>query len=136
MKLPSFKRLLKTDYAQQFQSMIETLSYSINTAIESLNNALSNNVSLADNILCSVKTITTQVDLNGKPTVSLVFPLSFTGTCKGLSVINVTNTTNTSSYPTSGVILSFAQTQSGIQINNITGLEPNNTYSITVIAWG
>jgi len=136
MLIPAFKRLLKTDYAQQFQQMIETLSYSINNAVESLNTAMANNVSLKDNVLCTVKTFNVQVDSTGKPTTSTTFPLTFKGTCLGVSLINIINSTNSSSYPTSGVTISYSQTQNGIQLNNITGLATNNTYSITVIAWG
>jgi hypothetical protein len=135
MLIPAFKRLLKTDYAQQFQQMIETLSYSINNAIESLNNALANNVTLQSNIACTVKTFTIQVDSTGKPTTTTTFPLTFKGTCAGLSVLNAINTTNSGSYPTGGVFVSFSQTQNGIQLNNVTGLEANNQYSITLVAW-
>jgi hypothetical protein len=136
MIIPSFKRILNTDYAQQFQQLIATLGFTLNNAIENINDALDNNISLADNILCTVKTFSLQVDSTGKPTTSTTFPLTFTGQCQGLSVINVTNTTNSSTYPTGGVTISFAQTQNGIQINNITGLPTNNTFSLTVIAWG
>jgi hypothetical protein len=136
MIIPAFKRLLKTDYAQQFQSMIETLSYSINNAIESLNAAMDNNVSLADNILCTVKTFNVQVDSTGKPTNTTTFPLSFTGQCLGISLINIINSTNSTTYPTSGVTISYSQSSGGIQLNNVTGLTSGNTYSLTVIAWG
>ena len=136
MVIPAFKRLLKTDYAQSFQQMIETLSYSLNNAIESLNNAMANGVSLKSNILCTIKVLNIQVDVNGKPTSSLVFPLTFTGQVLGVSVVNVVNQTNSSIYPTGAVMPFFVQTQTGVQINNITGLQPNNTYNVTVVAWG
>lgn len=136
MQIPSFKRLLKTDYAQQFQQMIETLSYSINNAVESLNTAMTNNVSLQDNILCTVKTFTVQVNANGAPTTTTTFPLTFKGTCLGISLINIINTSTSGVYPPGGVTVSFSQTQNGIQINNITGLTAMTNYSITLIAWG
>jgi hypothetical protein len=136
MIIPSFKRILNTDYASQFQQLVNTLGFTLNNAITNINQALSNNISLQDNILCTVKTFNVQVDSTGKPTSSTTFPLSFTGQCLGLSLINVLNSTTSSSYPTGGVTISWTQTQSGIQLNNVTGLAANNTYSITVIAWG
>jgi len=136
MKIPSWKRLLKTDYAKQFQDLIETLSFSVNNAIDSLNGALNNNISLNDNILCTVKDLTFQVDSTGKPTTPLIFPITFTSQCQGISIINVLNKTNSSSYPTGGVTLSFTQVQTGLQVNNVTGLIAGNTYTIRVIAWG
>jgi hypothetical protein len=136
MIIPSFKRILNTDYAAQFQQLINTLGFSLNNAITNINQALANNISLQDNILCTVKTFNVQVDATGKPTTSTTFPLTFTGQCLGISLINVLNTTTSSAYPTGGVTISWTQTQSGVQLNNITGLATNNTYSITVIAWG
>lgn len=136
MNIPAFKRILKTDYAQQFQAMIDSLSYSINNAIESLNNAMKNNISLQDNILCTVKTLSVQVDSNGKPTTALSFPLSFTGQALGLTVLNAVNQTNSISYPSTAVYINWTQTQNGIQINTVTGLTAMNNYNITVVAWG
>lgn len=136
MQIPSFKRILNSDYAAQFQQLVSTLGFTINNAIENINDALDNEISLQDNILCTVKTFSVQVDSTGKPTTSTTFPLSFTGTCLGITMINIINTTNSASYPTGGVTISFSQTQSGIQLNNLTGLAANNTYSITVVAWG
>jgi len=136
MQIPSFKRILNTDYAAQFQQLINTLGFTLNNAISNINDALDNEISLQDNILCTVKTFNIQVDATGKPTTTTTFPLSFTGTCLGVSLINLINTTNTGTYPTGGVTISFSQTQNGIQLNNLTGLLPNNTYSITVVAWG
>jgi len=97
---------------------------------------MANEISLQDNILCTVKTLSVKVDSNGKPTTSLVFPLTFTGQVLGLSVLNVVNQTNSSTYPTGAVMMFWVQTQTGIQVNNITGLQSNNTYNITVVAWG
>ena len=136
MIIPSFKRILNTDYAQQFQQLINTLGFSINNAITNINAALDNEISLQDNILCTVKTFNVQVNSTGTPTTSTTFPLSFTGQCLGISLINVLNSTTSGAFPTGGVTVSWTQTQTGIQLNNITGLAPNNTYSITLIAWG
>lgn len=115
---------------------METLSYALNYAIEAINDALNHNISLTDNILCSLKDLTLQVDATGKPTSPLTFPVNFTGQVQGLTVLNVTNLTNSNSYPTSGVFVSFSQTQNGIVVNNITGLVPFNSYTLRIVAWG
>ena len=136
MKLPSFKRILKNDYAKQYQDLVEKLAYSINYGIEVINDALNHNVSLGDNIKCTVKDLTLQVNSSGSPVTPINFPVSFSGRVVGLSVLNVINSTNSAGYPTSWPGISFTQTQTGISINNITGLQPNNTYILTVVAWG
>lgn len=136
MKIQSWKRILKTDYAKQFQDLIETLSFSINNAIDNINAALNNNISLNDNILCTVKTLNIQVDATGKPLTTLIFPLSFTGQAKLLEIGNVQNQTNSVLYPTSAVMFFWTQVQNGIQVNSITGLLVNNTYNITVVVYG
>src|SRR5271166_6015972 len=97
---------------------------------------MANNISLQSNILCTIKSLNVQVDINGKPTTSLTFPVSFTGQCLGLTVMNAINQTNSSSYPTQAVMVNWSQTQNGIQVNTVTGLTAQNNYTVTVVAWG
>lgn len=136
MKVPNFKRIFKTDYEKQYQKLIETLSFSLNNAIDVINNAINGNISLSENILCSIKDLTLQVDANGTPTSPITFPVNFTGQVQGLLALNVTNKTNSNSYPTSGVFVSFEQTQNGILIKNITGLVAGNSYTLRIVAFG
>jgi len=67
MKLGSFKRLMKQDYDSTFQPLVEKLSFSINSAIESLFDALNKKLTLKDNFSATVKTFDVRVDATGAP---------------------------------------------------------------------
>lgn len=135
MRLPSFKRLLTQDYQKEFQKLIDTLSVSLNSGIESLYEALNNNVSLKDNIKCTVKNVTLQVDSQGKPKVTTSFLLDIKGKIYGISSINAVNSTNPNTYPLGGQTISFTQNDTIVTITNVTGLQQNDTYVLTLIAW-
>lgn len=135
MKFPTFKRIFKTDYPTEQQSLVEKLSLTINNGFEVIYNAMSRNVSLSDNIACTVKTLTTKVNSSGVPTSALSFTLDTVGQIKGVMAMNPVNLTNSSIYPTSGVTISHTQNNTIITIDHITGLTAGDNWQITIIAW-
>lgn len=136
MKLSSFKRLIRTDFKQEFQGLIDQLSVSINIGMESIHDALNRKITLRDNIACTVKELDVKVDATGKPLTTTQFQMDIPNRLDGISVINAYNTDFANTYPTSGVFISWSQTQTGILINNITGLQANQTYRIKLVAYG
>lgn len=135
MRLPSFKRLVTQDYDKDDQKLVDTLSSSLNGGIESLYETLNNNVSLSDNIKCTVKQVTLQVDSQGKPKVSTSFLLDIKGKIWGCSVVQAVNVTNPTTYPLGAPFISYTQNDTIVTITNVTGLQQNNTYVLTLIAW-
>lgn len=136
MKIPGFRRLNKGDFEPDYQSLIDKMGVVINQALDSLTSALNNNISIKDNIACTVKDITLTADSNGKPKNTTSFQISTTGQIQGLSIIKIDNLTNSTGYPTNGVVISYSQNNSNIIINHITGLIPNNEYQLRIISWG
>lgn len=135
MRLPNFKRLFTNDFEEQFKSLINQLSVSINIGFENLYQALNNNISLKDNVACTVKTLTVNLVSGGTPKTPTSFQLDKAGTVLGLTVLRAVNLTNSSVYPTSGVFISWTQTNNGVLINNITGLQTNQNYQLTIVAY-
>lgn len=136
MKLPNFRRLIKTDFPQNEQNLVEKIASSLNYGLEVVYEALNNKISLQDNILCTVKDLQITVNASGIPIVQTSFRPTFPGTVIGLQVIKADNLTNTNTYPSSGISVSFVQTDTGILINHITGLQANNTYQLRIVAYG
>lgn len=136
MKLPSFRRLIKTDYNEEFQELVEKLGESINNGIETILQALNHNISLSDNILCTVKDIEVNTDATGKVKESVIIALSFDTPASGTQVIKVENLNNLSLYPLSQPFISFTQGTKKITINNITGLQANSNYRLKVVVYG
>lgn len=127
---------MKQDYPEDSQKLVDQLANSLNIGIESLYNCLNKNVSLKDNIKCTVKDVPVLVNASGNPTTATSFSLDITGQIIGTQVIYAINTANSAIYPTGGIFLSFAQTPNGILINNITGLPANQPFTIRVVAYG
>lgn len=136
MKLPSFRRLYKTDFAQEFQALVDQLSVSINIGIENMYDVLNRKLTLRDNMLCTVKEIDVTVDPARAPTTTTSFPLDISGRIDGVVVLSAVNLTTTGMYPSSGVFISWTQTQNGVLINNITGLQNGQKYRLRVVAFG
>lgn len=135
MKIPSFKRIVYTDFPNQFQQLVEQLSYTINNGFENIQNVLNNNVSLRDNFYASVKDVTLTVNSAGVPLSTAAFSIDNSNPVDGLYVIRAINNTNASVFPTSGIFISYTQSGAKVTINSITGLPANNSYTIRVIAY-
>ena len=135
MQLPSVKRLVKTDFDQTYQDFVDKLAFVLNSDIESLFNAMNNNISLNDNVNCAVKDFTVKVNATGTPINGINLPLSLTSKILGVTVLMANNLDNAGVYPTSAVFLSWSQNSNNIIINNITGLQPNTNYQIRFVAY-
>jgi len=135
MKLPNFRRIIKSDYDAQSQRLIETLSFSLNNGIEVLYQALNRALTLQDNIACTVKELTVEVDSNGAPKAKTSFTLNTSNKLLGVIVLNAINTKNPSVLPTAGVFISFYQEGKTVTINNIKGLPENQTFAITTVSF-
>lgn len=135
MKLPSFRRILKTDYSEEYRGLIETLSYSINGGIEVIYQAFNKAISLRDNVACTVKEIDVVVTATGAVKSKTTFSLDTSNRILGITVLNALNTKNPSILPTSGVFVSFTQENKNIIINNIKGLPADQPFTLTVVAF-
>jgi len=135
MKLPNFRRIVKSDYEPENEKLVETLSFSLNNGIEVLYQALNKSVSLQDNIACTVKDFTVQVDANGTPKNKTSFSLSTSNRILGVLVLNAVNTKNPNVLPTAGVFVSFFQEGKTVNISNIKGLPENQTFNLTVVSF-
>jgi hypothetical protein len=135
MKLPSYNRLFFTDFPTQFKSLVEQLSNTINNSFDSIFSALGNNISLRDNLLCSVKDVNVRVNTNGIPTSTTSFSISNSNTIDGLIIIKAVNSTNSSIYPLAGIFISYTQKGNIITITNVTGLPINNTFNLRIVTF-
>lgn len=135
MLLPSFKRLYKTDFEQQYQSLVDQLSYTINNGFESLYNLANKNISIKDNLLASIRDVNVTVDANGIPVGGASFAIDNSNTIVGLEVLKNTNTTSPTVFPTSGITINYTQSGTKIGIDHVTGLPANNAFVLRIIAY-
>ena len=136
MILPKFRRIYKTDFPEEIQDTVEKLASSINNGLEVLYDLANKKVSLKDNVLSTIKSVTVEVLSTGVPKITTDVSIDFSGRAEGVSVLKVDNLTNSSVYPSSGVTVSFTQTDNGIQINHITGLQAGYQYRLKLVIFG
>lgn len=134
--LKSYKRIITQDYDKEDEKLIEQLGGTVNDAFNDVYFVLNGKVDLKTNIACTVKDIEITVNSTGAPVNRTVFTVKNPATpVIGISVIFAQNLTNSAVYPTSQPFISFTPIESGILINNITGLQANQRYLIRLIAW-
>jgi hypothetical protein len=98
---------------------------------------LNQDLSFTDNFNAITKTITLTVNASGTPSTTITIPTTTLGSAvSGILLINAVNQTNSAVYPTSAPFVSFTATSSAITITNITGLQANNSYNLTIVILG
>jgi hypothetical protein len=135
MKVPSLKKIWKTDYPAQYHDLVDQLSTTINSSFETLYNMAARNVSLRDNVFCTVKAVELKVDSNGAPSPALSIPIPQPANIEGLHAIQVVNLTNPTNYSVSGIQVFYSTNSNGITINNVKGLRVGDNYSIKLVIY-
>lgn len=135
MKLPSFKRLFDSDFPQEFKSLITTLSASLNNGIDVLYQALNNQITLRDNISCTVRDVSVIVNASGTPLQGSSMKLNTTNKVDGVIVISALNQSNPSAFPPAAVMVNFTQSSNILNISNISGLTPGQSYLLRIVAF-
>lgn len=146
MKIPSVKRIVTNDYDPKYSDIVGKLADTLNYEIEIFNTTLTQQVSLGDNVLCDVKTLSITVDGSGNPTTTPSFTIVNKNitSIQGMQVIKAVNAANTNSYVTGAPFLSYSvQQKQGqntssitVAITNCTGLPANTAFNLTVVIYG
>ena len=126
-KLPGYRRIFKTDYQQEYQQLVDTLSTSVNNGFETLYDALNKKLSIKDNFVNGPKDITVTVDATGTPKQTTSFILDSGNKLLGLQVILVTPT------PVNMPYVAFSQDNKAVLVSKITGLTANIKYTIRIV---
>ena len=134
-KLKSYKRIITSDFNQEDRQLVENLGGIVNDSFNELYYVVGGRLELRNNILCTVSDIIVTVNNTGVPRERITVRTNSGLSVIGCQVINAINQTNSAIYPISQPFISFSQTDNGIVINNITGLQPDNRYLIRFIAW-
>lgn len=134
-KLKSYKRIITSDFEKEDQGMIEQLGGSVNDAFNELYFTMNGRVDLTNNLYCTVRLVDVIVDSNGTPTNRTTFSLNNTQPVIGCQVIMAINQTNSAVYPTGSPFLSYTQLDQVLLINNITGLQANQRYTLRIVAY-
>lgn len=137
MKLSSYRRIYDQDYEGPNQALVSKLAVSINASFSELYNCLDNNLTFVDNFNATIGTFNVTVDVAGTPKNNTQFKLgAYQTTLSGVFCINAFGSQDPTQLPTSGVFIGFKKSNNFVTIQNIKGLLPDVSYTITVIALG
>ena len=135
MKLPSYRRIFKNDYAEEYEALVEKLAVSINYGFDTLYDALNQRLNFEDNIASTIAEFAVTVDANGRPTQKTQFKLKSAQTVvQGIVVLDCYGARDAGVLPQGGIFVSFEKNENFVNINNIKGLIPNVSYTIKLLA--
>ena len=134
-KLAGYRRLIKTDFAQEYQPLIEQIAVSVNNGFDTIFNALNGKLNFSDNILSTIAEFKVTVSEDGTPQQSTQFKLDRNqSNLIGLIVLSVSGADNPSLRATSGLAIAYTPNSGVVTINNIKGLEAGKAYNVKVLA--
>lgn len=129
MSIP--KKIRVEDFKSDYQEMISKLSYSISPFMDEVYNVLNNNIDFY-NLNRQLVTLNVKMDALGALKELPKVKTTVSGKVRGISVINAINVNNTKVYPSSHPFCSFTINGDFLTILNISGLQANTEYQLTL----
>lgn len=139
--IPSNRQIKPEDFDSKDQKLIQKLAFPINTFMQQVITALSNNLDF-NNLNQQLVSFTVSVDSSGVPTTPVQFKSTLKTKIIGLMCINAVNTSSTIRYPDSTPFISFTLNGDFVVVKNITGIgipsgqTNSDTYTLTLQAIG
>jgi hypothetical protein len=134
-KIQSFRRIIIEDYPESSRPVVAKLAGSINVFADDIVNAFNNNITIADNLASTQAVVTLTVNAAGTPSKTTPVITNLSTQCGGVQVIKAVNNTNSSHYPTATPFITFTNSGGNILINNVSGLQASESYTLTMILW-
>lgn len=133
-KITSSKRLNKDEFPDEYQDLVDTLSFSLNPFFEQIYGAFTNGLTFKDNFYGQAVTLTTKVDAQGKPVNNQIKYTLKTRpqTIMVLNVVNNTDNTGLTGAPYAGFVLNGDT----LTITYITGLVAGKEYTLSLFILG
>lgn len=133
-KITSSKRLNKDEFPEEYQDLVDTLSFSINPFFEQIYGAFTNGLSFKDNFYGQSATVTTKIDIQGRP-VNNQIQYTLKTRPQSIMVLNVVN--NTDNTPLTGApFIGFSLNGNTLTLNYITGLVSGKEYTLSIFILG
>lgn len=131
MKVQIPSRIRAEDFKPEEQEMIGKLSGTISNFLDEVYRALNKGIDF-ENLNRQVVDLDVTIDSSGRLVNSSPIKNLTSGRLKGLHVINAINLNNPGVYPTTAPFVSWSITNNLINILNVTGLQINSQYRLTL----
>lgn len=132
-QIPNIKRIRTEDFSSEYQSLIDKLSFSLNSFMEETINSLNKNIDF-NNLAQYLRVIRVKIGTGGVPKNELKVNTGTTRKITGISVIKASRKDNVGGNVDSHPFITFEQqSQTIIKITHIAGLQDASEYDLTVI---
>lgn len=134
MKISAFKRLVKEDFEEDQQPLIEKLATVFNLFQEQVYSAFNNNITINENLAAMTANITIKVDALGQPVTSGQIKYTLKGRLSGAQVVSANS--RDGSLLAGAPFIVYSITGDIITIKQITGLLPSVEYNLSIVFHG
>jgi len=135
-RVPDIKRLRKEDFEEQYQPLIERVAYSLNTFMDQVIFVLNKNVDFL-NLNQQLINYTISVDSSGQLVNPASIRIDLASKIAGIQCINAVNLNDPNTFPNSQPFVTYDILNSrSISIRNISGLQNDSTYQLTLLIIG
>lgn len=134
-RIENERRIIKEEFKKEDRDTIDKLAFILNSFMRQVVDTINGKIDF-NNLNQEVKSFSVTVDSNGTPISDLVIKYNLLNKIQGIKCINATNLTSSSTYVTGTPFLSYTPGEGNVTVNNITGLQANNKYYITLILIG
>lgn len=131
-RIPDLKRITKEDFPEKYRDLIEKLAFPINSFHEQVRSVLNKNVNF-ENLNQELKTLNFTTNENSQPINALTFNSGLSTRVQGMIITRIVITSDNTAFAETQPVISWTQNEKLITINNISNLEPETQYSITVL---
>lgn len=132
---PDVKKIIKEDFSEADQETIDKLGYSLNTFMDQVRDAFIKSIDF-NNLNEEIITLDITVNASGVPNIVTQYRSTLKTRVIGHQVLNATNLTSPLNTPISWPGLVFVQNNALVNINRVTGLQPNEKYRLVVRSTG
>lgn len=130
------RRVIKENLPSDKQDLVEPLGGPYNDFSSEVYNAINKNLSVNDNLVAFYKDIDLKVNSSGNPILTTQFKNTLNVKIKTIIIGKAQNLTNPSVYPTAAPFISFIESNQVVIVNNVTGLQEDTNWRLTLLCWG
>lgn len=133
MKIQLNSNIDKNKFPEEYRVLLDGLAEILNNNFQNLYNTLTNNLTIDDNFKGGeTKDIKVRIDSNNTPLVGANIIIKSSLPIRGMKVIKAVNADNNNVFPLSHPFISYTQNGNRVTIQNVSGLQPNALYTLTV----
>lgn len=134
-RIPDLRRIDSSDFDSDSRDMVDKLAFPLNSFMEQTRAAFDKAIDFT-NLNQEVITFTVATDANGVPVQKTQYKNTLKTKVVGISLIDATNQTIPSHFPTSQPFIKFTESSNIVTLKYVSSLQPNEKYQIVIISYG